>query len=488
MLGDWGALQDSNNLQGVAEFLGSSVSQLRYILYAIGESDRYSTFSLPKRSGGERIIAAPRGDLKSLQRRLADILQDRYQPRHATHGFVRGRSIVTNARQHRRKRFVFNIDLVDFFPSINFGRVRGIFLGERFRLPEQSATILAQICCYMGSLPQGAPTSPVLSNMVCSTLDGQLMRLARDNNCLFTRYSDDITFSKRRGVFPPEIGYWTDNKSARVGNELRDVVESNGFEINGEKVRLFENSYRQVVTGLVVNDKTNVKRTYVRQIRAMLHAWRKFGEDAANAEYLNRYRHIVEPGVSDPSLRSVVVGKLAFLKMVKGASDQTYKNLQSQFVELCPEYVSTMQRENDASERRDVFISHASADKDAIARPLAQELLRRGVTVWFDEFELRIGDSLRQRIDEGLATSDFGVVVLSPEFFHPERTWTRRELDGLTAREDADGRQLILPIWHEITKEEVAKFSPTLAGILAAQSGVRTIAEMASDLIQTMRR
>lgn len=488
MPGDWDALRESNSLQAVADFLESSVSQLRFILYSTKEVDRYTTFAIPKRSGGERLIAAPREDLKSLQRRFAIALQRQYQPRHAVHGFVESRSIATNASCHVRKRFVFNLDFLDFFPSINFGRVRGIFMGPHFRLPECPATTLAQICCFMGSLPQGAPTSPIVSNVICSAMDGQLMQLAREHNCLFTRYSDDITFSKRRGAFPSEIGYWAENKGARVGSELREIVEGHGFKINVSKVRLYENSYRQVVTGLIVNDKLNVSRKYVRQLRAMYHAWNKFGEDAACREYQAKYRRVRPGDTASPSLRSVIVGKLAFLKMVKGPADHTYKNMQAQFAKLYPEYISAMQRENDSTTHRDVFISHASADKEAVARPLAVELIGRGFSVWFDEFELRVGDSLRGKIDEGLASSSFGIVVLSREFFHTGRTWPRRELDGLTAREDAGGRSLILPIWHDISREEVAKFSPTLAGIFAVQSATRTIAEMASELIAAMRQ
>ena len=103
--------------------------------------------------------------------------------------------------------FVF-IDLENFFPSINFGRVRGLFMSEPFNVPQAGATILAQLCCHRGVLPQGAPTSPVISNIICSRLDRQLMKLAQSHNCFCTRYADDITFSKTRTAFPAEIGYF----------------------------------------------------------------------------------------------------------------------------------------------------------------------------------------------------------------------------------------------------------------------------------------
>jgi len=133
--------------------------------------------------------------------------------------------------------------------------------------------------------------------------------------------------------------------------------------------------------------------------------------------------------------------------------------------------------------RWDVFVSHASEDKDAIARPLAKELRRRGLRVWYDEFVLEVGDSLSEKIDEGLASSHHGVVVLSPQFF--ERNWSKKELAGLTAIESGR-RNRILPVWHRITKEEVAARSPTLADLKAATA--TDIEELADELISAMER
>lgn len=116
----------------------------------------------------------------------------------------------------------------------------------------------------------------------------------------------------------------------------------------------------------------------------------------------------------------------------------------------------------------DVFISHASEDKEAIARPLAKQLQGRGIKVWFDEFTLTVGDSLRQSIDAGLARSRFGIVIISPAFL--QKAWPQRELDGLVAREIA-GVKVILPVWHKVDIDDVRTFSPTLADRLSASSG-----------------
>lgn len=139
-----------------------------------------------------------------------------------------------------------------------------------------------------------------------------------------------------------------------------------------------------------------------------------------------------------------------------------------------------------ADEREfDVFVSHASDDKDAIVRPLATALQEEGLDVWFDEFELRIGDSLRRRIDHGLARSRFGVVIISPAFL--AKNWTQYELDGLVTREMHGGTQVILPIWHGISKDEIIKQSPTLADKLALRSSDATVAEMAAEIADVVR-
>ena len=139
----------------------------------------------------------------------------------------------------------------------------------------------------------------------------------------------------------------------------------------------------------------------------------------------------------------------------------------------------------DASEREyDVFISHASEDKDKVVRPLAHALQDDGLTVWYDEFELRLGDSLRRKIDGGLARSRFGVVVLSRAFFG--KGWTNYELDGLVTRA-VSGEQVLLPIWHEITKQELIDYSPSLADKVARSTATHTVDEIAAEIAEIIR-
>lgn len=168
--------------QDVADLLEVDVKRLNYHLYIASPHQRYKSFDISKRSGAKRRIDAPISALKIIQRKLNQVLQYVYQTKQAVHGFINNKSIITNARTHLRKRFVLNVDLKDFFPSINFGRVRGLFMAHPYNLNAEVATILAQICCHNNQLPQGAPTSPTISNMICAKLDDQLQPVNKTLN------------------------------------------------------------------------------------------------------------------------------------------------------------------------------------------------------------------------------------------------------------------------------------------------------------------
>jgi len=175
-----------------------------------------------------------------------------------------GKSIFTNAKIHKNKRYVFNTDLKDFFGSFHFGRVRGFFnKNKEFMLPIEVATVIAQLVCYKGKLPQGAPTSPIITNMICSILDIHLLKVAKKYKLDYTRYADDMTFSTNDRHF-------IDNYSAFY-QEIKQKIEYSGFEINEKKNRLQFRDSKQVVTGLVVNKKLSIDHNYYKQTRAMAH-------------------------------------------------------------------------------------------------------------------------------------------------------------------------------------------------------------------------
>jgi hypothetical protein len=137
------------------------------------------------------------------------------------------------------------------------------------------------------------------------------------------------------------------------------------------------------------------------------------------------------------------------------------------------------------AKEHDVFISHASEDKESFVRALAEGLCARGVNVWYDEFELRVGDSLRRSIDRGLANSRFGIVVLSSAFF--AKNWPQYELDGLVTKETSSGGKVILPVWHKVSKDEVASYSPTLADKVALNTGIQSLDEIIEELVGVIR-
>lgn len=163
-----------------------------------------------------------------------------------------------------------NIDLENFFESINFGRVRGFFIANNdFKLSPLIATTIAQIACFNNSLPQGSPCSPIISNLICTILDIRLSKLAQKNGCQYSRYADDITLSTNKKEFPQELVI--DNDVVNVGAVLLKEIERAGFRINHRKTRLLYSTSRQEVTGLTVNKKVNVDNRYYKKVRAMAH-------------------------------------------------------------------------------------------------------------------------------------------------------------------------------------------------------------------------
>jgi hypothetical protein len=284
-------LKAATTLSDVAELLGFKPKALSYLLYVKPISDKYKTFEIPKRTGGTRTICAPCSELMNLQRRLASCLQscidtinnekkkkekEKEKEKKSSvlsHGFRPGYSIITNANVHRNRRFVFNIDLENFFGTINFGRVRGFFiLNRNFELSPKVATIIAQIACHDNALPQGSPCSPVISNLLGHPLDIRLASVAYKHGCSYSRYADDITFSTNKSSFPVAIAVPVKSidHEWEVGSSLLKAVHQNGFVVNKKKTRMQYDGSRQEVTGLVVNTRVNTRYEYRRKARAMV--------------------------------------------------------------------------------------------------------------------------------------------------------------------------------------------------------------------------
>ncbi|MET4455558.1 retron Ec67 family RNA-directed DNA polymerase/endonuclease [Bradyrhizobium sp. RT3b] len=274
-------LRKATTRHHVAAILNYKPSALSYVLYKLAPAEKYETFTIKKKSGGDRKIDSPTPLLKGVQKKLADVLYKCLEEVEAddgfrnelSHAFRHGYSIITNAKAHRSRRYVLNLDLAEFFPSLNFGRVRGFFIqNNNFKLAEPVATVLAQIACKDGVLPQGSPCSPVISELMTHFLDMRLVRLASRNKCYYTRYADDITFSTNLKQFPVALAVPA-GSSWQLGDELRSRIIDAGFKINDGKTRMQVRASRQTVTGLTVNKKVNVPQEYYKRARAMVHSF-----------------------------------------------------------------------------------------------------------------------------------------------------------------------------------------------------------------------
>ena len=310
-------LKAAKTREELAEALGFSYRFLNYYIHGHEMASHYAIFNITKKSGGERKIAAPNEKLKRIQKNLSEILAIIYEPKHCVHSFAHGKNIATNARPHLRAKHILRLDLKDFFPSIHFGRVRGLFEAQPFDFPRAVSTFLARICCLEGALPQGAPTSPIISNMICLRMDAQLTKLARDYQCKYTRYADDITFSTKKDRLPKEILKLS--SKLQLSKNLIKIIKDNFFEINFQKVRLSSNKDSKFIAGVKVNTKLNVARSKSREIRAMLHAFRKFGPDKALEEHLLQYSR--QSLARQTNFYNIVQGKIAHLGMIRGNLD-----------------------------------------------------------------------------------------------------------------------------------------------------------------------
>lgn len=261
----------------VAAFLGCADAAFAALLRpGTLPGSAYVEFEVPKATGGTRRIAAPRKPLRVAQRKVLDEILAKVPIHPAAHGFVPGRSTVTNAKEHVGRALVVKLDLVDFFPSIHYRRVLGLF--ERLGYPTDAAAALAGVCTYRptlddgemawpGLLPQGAPTSPAITNLVCRRLDARLSALATKARGTYTRYADDLTFSF--DAEPEKMGrllWWIDQ-----------ICQQEGFVENTKKRRVFRRSAQQRVTGIVVNEHLALPRRERRRFRAILANAKKNG-------------------------------------------------------------------------------------------------------------------------------------------------------------------------------------------------------------------
>lgn len=327
---------------GLEEFYHSFTA--RHLLFYCNPNhtkNRYKEFRIRKKTGGFRTITAPKTKtFRMILSALNEIFKTFYTPSKYAMGFAEGRSVVDNAGIHKNQNYVYNIDLKDFFPSITQARVWKRLQLPPLSLPQKIANAVAGLCCMKTTtkdadgnevvryvLPQGAPTSPIITNMICDNLDRRLAGVAKRFNLKYSRYADDITFSSQHNVYQEGGEFLT---------ELNRIITQQGFAINEKKTRLQKRGMHQEVTGLTVNEKINVSQKYVRDIRNILYIWEKYGIEVAEQKFKAKYKaekgHVKK---GNPNIVNVLDGKLLYLKMVKGESDSVYKRLKEKFDKLC---------------------------------------------------------------------------------------------------------------------------------------------------------
>lgn len=306
---------------------------LNYFIHPARNRKSYKEFRIPKKSGGFRVISAPRHMLKSFLTYTNKLLQAFYEGPEYVTGFVPEKSVVDNAERHVGMNYVFNTDLKDFFPSITKSRVWATLKHHPFNFNDTVADAIAGMCCTemvidgekRWVLPQGSPASPILTNIVCRNLDRKLYDLSRKYNVRYSRYADDITFSSNRNVF---------QKDGEFQKELQEIITGQNFSINEKKTRVQNKNQRQEVTGLIVSDRVNVTREYVRGLDNLLYIWEKYGESEAYARFLTHYTPKQNLHSHRPNMLAVIQGKLLYLKMVKGADSEVWRRLQKRFNKL----------------------------------------------------------------------------------------------------------------------------------------------------------
>lgn len=332
-----------SNAAELAKGMGITLNELRFLTYSnqVSRVCHYQHFAMQKKSGGTRLISAPMPRLKRLQYWVLDNILQPLPLTEPAHGFVRGRSIVSNAQPHLAQNIVINMDLKDFFPTITYPRIKGVFAHLGYN--REVSSLLALLCSeaetqtvemdgqryYLNStlrrLPQGAPTSPALSNVICRTLDKRLQGLANKHGFVYTRYADDLTFSGADTAAVPALLYGA-----------QATVTAEGFTVHPTKTRLMKQGSKQEVTGIVVNQHLSLDRNTLKQFRAVLfqiyqdgYAGKSWGNGYNLLASIKSYAHFVR--MVNPEKGSQFLRQIADIQHKHGKPEGAMKFTHSQF-------------------------------------------------------------------------------------------------------------------------------------------------------------
>ena len=295
-------LKSCSDLKDLANLLGYEAKNFSWIIYK--DTKSYTTFKIKKKSGSYRTIEKPYPKLKLIQQKLSNLIYscidelglEKFDP---SHGYKKHRSIITNASKHKNKNILINIDLEDFFPSINFGRIYGYFIkNKNFNLNSNVAKVIAKIATTTNGLPQGSPLSPIISNLIAENLDYRLTALSKSIHCNYTRYVDDLTFSSNDKKIETAL-LSKDTSEVLVSIKLNEIINNCGFKINHKKTRISKKKDRQEVTGIIVNKRINVQNDYRKYVRAMVHKYITSGNfhipEPIKNRVLNKYSRNESP-------------------------------------------------------------------------------------------------------------------------------------------------------------------------------------------------
>lgn len=303
------------NMKDITNFCNHYKVSRKFLKYHLqyNAGTRFRRVIINELNNKKRIIHIPRPEYKVLLNKIKNDIEEIYKPGDFVVGFVKDKSIIDGAKKHINKDIVINIDIKDYFHSINFGRVRGLFKSKPFNFNNYIATLLANIVTFDDQLPMGSPTSPIISNMITWSLDYDLYNYLNKHGFTYTRYADDITFSSNNLVKIPK-GIIKDND---VGFRIKNIIEKQGFKINEKKTRLSNKYMNQSVTNVKVNTKLNVQSKFKYNLRASLHNVR----ESEDLKYIN-------------DKKSEIRGKLNYLSMVKGKEDYTFLKYAKEYNEL----------------------------------------------------------------------------------------------------------------------------------------------------------
>lgn len=333
-------------------------------LAKLNQDKRYKVFEIKKKNGSNRQLNAPIPELKIFLQCVKLVFESIYKVHNCSHGFVAGRSVVSNAEVHINSNYVFNIDLKDFFHSIEIGRILNRFSYPPFNFRKDNGleivgNYIAWLACIevQGSekqleekksvkvLPQGSPLSPIITNIICERLDRKLLELGRKTGARYSRYADDITFSSSINLFKSDSDF---------RKELEEIVIEEKFQINPLKTRLQNRKMRQNVTGITVNKLPNLPAAYVKEIRMWLYYLEKYNSNKVLKIFTLNHtsKKIKKTNISYTFeyFTLYLRGKLNYLGMVKGNNNAAFIKLRDRFQKAYSKHTGKIVASNDAEE------------------------------------------------------------------------------------------------------------------------------------------